>query len=113
MGLLLLDVDQDLAGHLAVAIHRHRQVRDHTRLAVPPELDELEQLLLTAAKRQDAPPAASRNGDGYGAGMDQREWLTRTDVAQMTGVCIADRRPVAHRRTAVLESRTDPPNLAA
>ena len=88
MGLLLvLDVDADLAGHLAVAVHRHRDVLDHAGRACPDGLDELEQLLATAATRQDAPQAASRNGHAYGVGMDhEREWLTRTDVARMTGV---------------------------
>ena len=79
-------IDGDLAGHLAVAIHRHREVLDHLGRACPPALPELEELLLAIARGgpEQSGPATAVNG-GNVRGVDH-DWLTPDETAVVSGL---------------------------
>jgi excisionase family DNA binding protein len=85
VGLLALHLDRDLATHLAEAVQRHRVVLHHLGNACPPELTELEALLVEVSKG----PERSRAVNGTGAanvGAVKSEWLTTDECAVITAM---------------------------
>ena len=84
-GLVVLHLDRDVAGHLAVALRRHRGDLQRRGYVEPPGLADLETLFLGVVKS---------DGDSGGvpcpAVLDDekhaREFLTRRDVSRQAGV---------------------------
>jgi hypothetical protein len=60
-GLLVLSVDQQLAGHLAVAIRRHRTALAELGRPCPPGLSELEDLAARVGRNEQERAGTSRN----------------------------------------------------
>jgi excisionase family DNA binding protein len=86
VGLLIMYVDGDLAGHLAVAVHRHREVLDQLGYASPPELPGLEETLIKIARGgpgRSGTAAAVRGGNVGGVDHD---WLTPEECSVASGL---------------------------
>ena len=85
MSLLLL-LDGDLAGHLAVAVHRHREVLDQLGRACPSELEQLEQTLVEICTGgQERSGMVTLPARANVPGVD-REWLSPLECAEVTGL---------------------------
>lgn len=87
-GLLVLELDRDTAGHLAVALRRHRGQLERSGLVEPPGLAELETIALGVAKRHDESRGVSALG-GRDDELDARDFLTRGDVCRRTGASLS------------------------
>ena len=85
--MLVLSVDADLAGHVGVALRRHRDALQKNGLAEPPGLADLESAVLEVTKRQRATQSDSvtRAPDD---GLDEREYLTRNDISRLAAVSV-------------------------
>jgi excisionase family DNA binding protein len=83
--MLVLPLDADVAGHLALAIRQHRHQLARRGLAEPPELAELEQLCEGVWRGQQVSVAASLLDDCEDS---QREWLTPREVARVSGLSL-------------------------
>lgn len=87
MSLLVLALDADVAGHVAVAIRRHRSALAKNGLAEPPALADLEAAALEiVSKRQEASPGVTVTGDMQDG---ERDYLTRIDVHRLTGASLS------------------------
>jgi excisionase family DNA binding protein len=85
--MLVLSLDADVAGHLAVARRRHRSALRKNDLAEPPEIAELEAAALQAVNNSQQ-ASASVTVDTVGdAGA--RDYLTRSDVQHLTGASLS------------------------
>ena len=87
-GLLVLQLDRDTAGHIAVALRRHRGQLEKLGLAIPPGLTELETAAINVAKSHEASPGVTRRL-GFQDGDDDRDYLTRSDVHRRTGTSLS------------------------
>ena len=83
----MLALDADVAGHLAVAVYRHRQALDLQGHACPDGLAELEALLAKVAKSQERSRAITARRPGHAGPV--RQWLSPSEVAEETGLSIA------------------------
>jgi len=87
-GLLVLEIDRDTAGHLAVALRRHRGRLAELGGAEPPGLADLETLAVRVyeghegSRRISVP--ASVDDD-----LDARDFLTRRDICRLAGVSLS------------------------
>ena len=86
--LVVLALDADVAGHLAVAIHRHRAELKRLGAVEPAGLIELETAAESVNKRQQASPAVTVNTACHSE-LDARTYLTRKDIHQLTGASIS------------------------
>jgi excisionase family DNA binding protein len=99
---LVLVVDRDVAGHLAVALDRHVAALEAFGRAVPPELLELRGVALKLAGQER--PGADTGGSARETAPMFREWLSPAEVAGQLGV---SERTVRRRIAAgQLRSRT-------
>lgn len=79
-------LDADAAGHMAVAVHRHREVLNRLGRACPPELPELEDILAGIAQGGPGrPQTASAVNGATVRGMDH-DWLTPDETAVVSGL---------------------------
>lgn len=88
-GLFVVALDRDVAGHLAVALRRHRDsLREHG-LGEPAALAQLEAAAMSVVtSRQQASVNVT---DSYGTddGLHERQWLTRHDAHRLTGASVS------------------------
>lgn len=87
-GLLVLQIDRDSAGHLAVALRRHRADLAERGWAEPPGLADLQEAALRVVEAQERSGGLS----GLGALDDDvngREFLTLTDVSRLANVSVS------------------------
>jgi excisionase family DNA binding protein len=86
-GLIVLALDRDTAGHLAVALRRHRGHLQQIDAVEPAGLADLEALAVSVYKRQEATPGDIRrlliDDDRH-----ERDYLTRDDIRQRTGASL-------------------------
>jgi excisionase family DNA binding protein len=87
--LIVLTIDRDVAGHLAVALHRHRDALRKNGLAEPEALAQLERASLEVVK------STQQTSDGVSAlsGLDddghERKYLSRSDISRIASVSLA------------------------
>jgi excisionase family DNA binding protein len=84
VGLLVIALDRDVAGHLAVALRRHRGQLQKLGYAEPPGLAELETLAQTVAKSHQQSPGVSVMTVPDDDSSD-RDFFTRSDISRRTG----------------------------
>ena len=87
--MLVLTLDGDLAGHLAVALRRHRTALRKRDMAEPPGLADLE---AAAAEVVTSTQQASRAFTVPSVAEDDRDdraYLTRKDVCDLTGASLS------------------------
>jgi excisionase family DNA binding protein len=95
-------LDPDLAGHLAVALKRHREALARAGRARPPGLADLEALALEAARGGHQRPGAAPRRTPEDHGLHGKEWLSPQEVATVTGLSVTTVR--RHIRTGELAS---------
>jgi excisionase family DNA binding protein len=86
---LIVDLDGDLAGHLALAIRRYRLALSREGWAEHPGLAQLEEMARRVNERQRASTSVKRRvrpEDPSGA--DHRRYLTRSEVCELAGVSL-------------------------
>lgn len=83
---LLLILTGDTAGHLAVAVRRHREVLAHLDRAVPPELEQLEACLAGVARGSLEPSSTGVPPECGRVPLMSREWLSVAEAAQVAGL---------------------------
>lgn len=79
-------INGDLAGHLAVAIQRHREVLDRLGYASPPELPELQDVLVTIARGGPGRPQTAAVVNGATVRGVDHDWLTPDETAVVSGL---------------------------
>ena len=86
-GLLVLALDRDVAGHLALALRRYHSELDRLGLAKPPALVDLETTALSVVRRQEE---SSRDNVQTVPDDDwhERDFLSRHDVSRCAGVSL-------------------------
>jgi excisionase family DNA binding protein len=95
VSVIVLELDGDLAGHLAVAVRRHREMLDHVGRACPDELVALERVFVTACNGQGVSGAFTPLPADSVGGMTA-DWLTPRQAARMTSLSLSTiRRSVA------------------
>lgn len=88
--LLAIAIDPALAGHIAVALRRHREALRRTNRTEPDGLADLEAFAVEVVSSAQQASDSVTVGDDRHAGMnDNREYLSRRDVSQLVGVSIA------------------------
>jgi excisionase family DNA binding protein len=95
--LLVLAIDRDVAGHIAVALRRHRGALKKQGIAEPPELAEFQAAALEIANPSDPSEITRRHQASAAlnvpAGTDDdlhdRPFLSRADVHRLAGVSLA------------------------
>lgn len=101
--MLAVALDRDLAGHLAVALRRHREELARRSRARPPGLLDLEEMAAEIARSgQERSEASSVPADLQGGSRD-REWLSANEVVQVTGLSVSTVR--RHIRSGALLSK--------
>lgn len=88
---MLLLLDNELLGHLALAVERYRRALERNGLCEPAGLEDLQWGLVEAAKSVTAGQGGS-GGTSIPAVADTQpmpEWLTTSEVAAMTGMSIS------------------------
>jgi|SRR4051794_6221580 excisionase family DNA binding protein len=89
MALVVLDLQTETAGHLAVALRRHRATLEDRGAACPPGLLKIEDAAIRAAKSgQEHSPAAIVPVVAH-AGLHEREYLSPAEVGAVTGVSLS------------------------
>lgn len=88
MSLLVIALDRDVAGHLAVALRRHRGQLARLGYAEPPGLADLETLAQGVAKSHNESPGVSRLTVPDDDDSD-RDYLTRNDISRRTGTSLS------------------------
>jgi excisionase family DNA binding protein len=86
VGLLAIRLDPDVAGHLAVAVRRHREVLDRLGRASPPALAELEELLVAVARGGPEQSGAAAAVNGANVRSVDHDWLTPDECSLATGL---------------------------
>ena len=112
-GLLVLALDRDVAGHLSVALRRHRGQLQKLGYAEPQGLAELETLAQSVAKSHEQSPGISVSAMPEDDSSD-RDYLTRSDVSRRTGTSLStvDRWIAAGALPSVKRGRTRRVNRA-
>jgi excisionase family DNA binding protein len=87
--MLVLTLDRSVAGHLAVAIRRHRSSLRQHRLDEPPELAELEKAALQVVSSHQEASGRSIVLTGAHDDLSDRQFFTRRDVQRLTGVSLS------------------------
>jgi len=87
--LLVLSLDADVAGHLAVALRRHRSALRKNGLAEPPGLADLETAAVEVVSSTQQLSAALTVPTGAEDGLHDREFLSRDDIRRLSGVSLA------------------------
>ena len=87
-GLLVLQIDRDTAGHLAVALRRHRADLAERGWAEPPGLSDLQGAALRVVEAQERSGGLSRLG-ALDDDLDARDFLTRKDICRLAGVSLS------------------------
>lgn len=86
--MLVIALDRDVAGHVAVALRRHRGSLAERGLVEPPGLAALENLARSVYSGHEQSPSV-----GVPAGLDdgsrERDYLTRSDIRQRTGASLS------------------------
>lgn len=88
-GLIVLSLDADVAGHLAVALHRHRSALQKIGAAEPEGLARLEQIAQEVVRSTHGASQAITVRDASEDVLHDREFLSRRDVQRLTGVSLA------------------------
>lgn len=88
-GFLVMSLDEDLAGHLAVALRRHQDALRRKGMRIPPQLAELERAALTSVGNRHGASRGSVVVDWAEDGSRGREYLTRSDIRQLTGASLS------------------------
>jgi excisionase family DNA binding protein len=86
--LVVLTVDRDLAGHLAVALRSYRASLERLGAAQPPGLADLEAAVVGVVGAQDASGGVTVPGVENDSLCD-RQYLSRADVGRLTGASLA------------------------
>lgn len=81
-----MHIDPDLAGHLAVAVRRHADVLDHLGRAHPPQLAELQDMLVAIAQGGPEQPGTVTAIRGGNVGSVDCDWLTPDEAAVAAGL---------------------------
>jgi excisionase family DNA binding protein len=87
--LTAIALDRDVAGHLAVAIHRHRAALAQNGLAEPAALADLETVALQVLRSTQEHSGALTVEGGVHDDLSDREFLTRRDVQHLTAASAA------------------------
>lgn len=87
-GLLVIALDRDTAGHLAVALRRHRGQLQKLGYIEPRGLAELETLAQSVAKSHQQSPGVSVLTVPDDDSSD-RDFLTRSDISRRTGTSLS------------------------
>jgi excisionase family DNA binding protein len=87
--LLVLAVDRDVAGHITVAINRHRADLRKRRMPEPPGLADFEAVALEIVNKPQEASATVNVRGGPDDDLHDRIFLTRADVQRLTGVSLA------------------------
>jgi len=86
--MLVLRLDRDVAGHIAVALRRHRGQLERLGYIEPRGLAELETLAQSVAKSHDESPGVSvltvPDDDS-----NARDFFTRNDISRRTGTSLS------------------------
>lgn len=85
MTVVTLNLEPDIAGHLAVAVRRHRGSVEKLGGACPAELEQFEELVLGIARGSEWSGMVSRRDDAD-AGHRDREYLSPAEVVMVTGL---------------------------
>jgi excisionase family DNA binding protein len=88
-GMVVLAIDPDTAGHLAVALRRHRDSLHKNQMSEPPALAELEKAALQVVSKRQQPSANVSVPGDLQDDLSEREFLTRADVVRLTGASVA------------------------
>lgn len=89
LSLVVLTLDADVAGHLGVALHRHRSQLQKLGAAEPAGLAELEHAVLeVVSKRQEAPASVSVR-PAADDDLHDRDFLSRNDIRRLTGASLS------------------------
>ena len=83
--MLVLTLDRDVAGHLAIALRRHRAALKSGGLAEPPGIAELESVALQVVNSTHDDSPGITVHDVADDGLHDREYLTRRDVQRLSG----------------------------
>ncbi len=86
VGLLAIHIDPDLAGHLAVAVRRHREVCDRLGYAYPTELAELEETLAGIAHGGPERPRMAPAGNSANVRGVDHDWFSPAEAVIATGL---------------------------
>ncbi len=85
--LLLLELSGEVAGHLCLAVQQHKQWARRAGLALPDEIDALEQAFAKRARRgQAGTPVADLPEVAHARSMPPAQLLDYRSVAQVLGV---------------------------
>lgn len=95
-------LEPDTAGHLAVAIKRHREELARRGRARPPGLADIEAVAVQAATGSQEQPRARSVPTAHDTGLHDQEWLSPQDVATVTGLSVSTVR--RHIRSGELRS---------
>jgi excisionase family DNA binding protein len=87
--LLVTALDRDCAGHLAIALRRHIDALKKTGRVVPPGIAQLAETALEIVNKQQEASASISRRDPPEDGLRDKEYLSRTDVAQLAGTSTA------------------------
>jgi hypothetical protein len=95
--MLVLSLDRDAAGHVAVAVRRHRDDLRNRGMAEPPGLAEFQAAALEIANPSDPSEitrpqqasAALNVPDGTDDDLHDRPFLSRADVHRLAGISLA------------------------
>ena len=88
-GLLVIALDRDTAGHLAIALRRHRGQLQKLGYAEPQGLAELETLAQSVTKSHQQSPGVSVLTVPDDDSSDNRDFLTRNDISRRTGTSLS------------------------
>jgi excisionase family DNA binding protein len=87
--MLVLTLDPDTAGHLAVALRRHRDSLQKNQMSEPPGLAELESAVLRVVRSHQEASQGVTDQTVVQDDLSDREYLTRRDVVRLTGASVA------------------------
>jgi excisionase family DNA binding protein len=83
--MLVVTLDRDVAGHLAVALRRHRDALKKEGIAEPPGIAELESAALQVVNSTHDDSPGITVEDALDDGLHDRIYLTRRDVQRLSG----------------------------
>ena len=83
MGAVVLELDRDVAGHLAVALHAHVQSLGAFGRACPPELLALQAIAIRLSGQERSGADSRRDAREP---VPMREWLSVEQTAEVLGV---------------------------
>ena len=88
--LIAIAIDPALAGHVAVALRRHREALRRSGRTEPDGLADLEAFAVeVVTSTQKASPSVTVETDYHHDSHDSREYLSRSDISQLAGVSLA------------------------